>query len=415
MAEVLAHRYVEVDVDEITPHPQNPRRGNLEVIAESIETNGFFGAIVVHEATKHILVGNHRWQAAKDAGLRSLPALVVDCDEATATRILLADNRTAEFATWAHDDLIALLQDLAGTDGGLIGSGFDDAELARLVSFWARPGDPDEVPEPPAVARTKPGDLWILGGHRLLCGDSTSADDLARLMAGETARLLATDPPYLVDYDGSNHPQAVANKSMTKNKQWDSYKDPSNDDFFGRFLAACLPHVAHDAPIYQWHADARRTLVEIAWIEHGLFVHQCVIWAKNNPILTRSHFMWQTESCLYGWRKGHQPPKGRRPPVNAPNLWTIDGIGHANSRHPTEKPVKLFTDPLTWHLRQGDIALEPFSGSGTQIAAAEVTGRRCFAMEQQPVYVDVACLRWQQLTGERPVLERTGKAVDFAR
>lgn len=412
-AAVIPHEYAVLRVDQVQPHPRNPRRGDLEAIGDSIARNGFFGAILVHKPTGHILVGNHRWQAAKAAGITELPALVVDCDEATAERILLADNRTAETAYWDPRALMELLADMSGLDN-MLGSGFDEADLDRLIKqLGGGDDDDDDDLDPPAVPVSRTGDLWLLGEHRLLCGDSTVADDMARLMNGQQARLMVTDPPYLVDYDGSNHPQSKVNRAAVKDKPWDDYKDPDqSSDFFYDFLHVVLPHLAADAPIYQWHANIRRTQVEDAWRRNGLLMHQMVLWIKSRPVLTRSDFMWQTEPCLYGWQTGHRPATRRRPPASSPNVWQLDQK-QANNDHPTEKPIRLYTDPYTWHLRAREIAVEPFSGSGTGIAAAQQTGRRCYAMEREPQYVDVACRRWQRLSGAKPVLERTGEPHDF--
>lgn len=203
-------------------------------------------------------------------------------------------------------------------------------------------------------------------------------------------------------------------------------------DVYTDFLALALEHLAPTAPVYQWHAARRQLLVDEAWQANGLLWHQTLIWFKTRATLTRSDFMWQYEPCAYGWREGKRPRVDRRPPNSAPNVWEAASGGVA-AEHPTIKPVKLYTDPYTWHLRAGEWAYEPFSGSGTAIAAAEttvdddddearldvdvephadtigaaiaaaeVTHRRCAAMEQSPTFVDVACARWEQLTGRTP-------------
>lgn len=146
---------------------------------------------------------------------------------------------------------------------------------------------------------------------------------------------------------------------------------------------------------------------------NGLFWHQTLNWVKPQGVLTRSDFLWRSEPAAYGWRESHRPPRERRPPPSTTNVWELPNL-RINLEHPTIKPVQLYTDPYTWHLRAGEWAFEPFSGSGTAIAAAEVTGRRCAAIEKEPSYVDVACARWQKLTGNLPVLEATGETVDFA-
>ena len=411
----IAQRYEPTfPIDELVEHPDNPRRGDEEAIEASMAAHGFYGAVLVQASTRRIIAGNHRTRVARRRGDTHLPVLLVDVDDDQARRLLLVDNRTNDDAGYDERELARLLEDLAALDDGLAGTGYDAADLAKLLDRWATPGDPDAIPEPPATPRSQPGDLWILGGHRLLCGDSTNGDDVARLLDGITPLAMVTDPPYLVDYTGQNHPQSKVNNAVIKDKEWDTYRDPDQaSDLFGRFLAEALKRLAAEAPVYQWHADLRRTLVADAWRANGLLWHQTLLWVKNRPVLTRSDFMWQSEPCAYGWREGDRPPTRRRPPSNATNVWHLANAS-ANVEHPTIKPVQLYTDPYTWHLRTGEWAYEPFSGSGTAIAAAEVTGRRCAAMELEPAYVDVACARWQQLTGRLPMLERTGEPIDFA-
>jgi DNA modification methylase len=276
--------------------------------------------------------------------------------------------------------------------------------------------DPDDVPEPPAEPISKLGDLWLLGEHRLLCGSSTKAEDVARLMNGERAVMMATDPPYLVDYTADNHPSSAerhkAGKDKTANKNWDAYKDPETSvAFFANFIRVAREQALVENPaIYQWHASRRQALVEEAWTANGLLWHQQIIWAKSRPILTRSHFMWAHEPAAYGWIEGRPPTL--RPPVSGEcsTVWTIDnradelkGGGDDKVEHPTQKPVAIFERPITYHTRPGSIVYEPFSGSGSQIIAAERLGRRCFAMELAPEFVDVEVARWERFVGKKAV------------
>lgn len=403
---LIDQNYELVDIDRLTEHPDNPRTGDVDTIAESINTNGFYGALIVQRSSGHVLAGNHRLRAAKATGIEALPVIYVDVDDEGARRILLVDNRAAELASWDERKLLGVLEGLDGLEG----TGFDESELAKMLRRWRTDGDPEAIPEPPAVAHSQPGDLWLLGEHRLLCGDCTNASDVTTLMGGERARLMATDPPYLVNYDGGNHPQSKANRAMTKDLRWDDYVDGGNE-LYEQFIAVALDHaIEDDSAIYQWYASARTDVVLATWAKHGLLAHQQLAWVKSRPVLTRSDFMWQMEPCQYGWLK--RPTKARRPSPNATNVWQLDQKS-ANNDHPTEKPLQLFTDPYTWHLRAGEIGYEPFSGSGTAIAAAQVTGRRCFAMEIAPQYVDVACRRWQSITGAKPVHAGSGEPRDF--
>lgn len=401
-------------IDQLVEHPDNPRRGDEGAIEESMAAHGFYGAVLAQSSTRRIIAGNHRCRVAARRGEATVPVLWLDVDDDRARRLLLVDNRTSDDATYDDRELARLLEDLAALDDGLIGTGYDPADLAKLLDRWDTDVDPDAVPEPPVSPRSERGDLWVLGSHRLLCGDSTDADDVARLLDGITPKVMVTDPPYLVDYTGMDHP---GGSRHNKAGGWDSYREHAiESDLYGQFLGLALVHLDPAAAIYQWHAAARQNLVDAAWSEHGVLWHQFLYWVKPRGVLTHADFMWATEPCAYGWREGHRPAKQRRPPVSTMNVWTMstrDVDRDTNVEHPTIKPVQLFTDPYTWHLRADEWAYEPFSGSGTAIAAAEVTGRRCAAMELEPTYVDVACARWQQITGRLPVLERTGESVSF--
>lgn len=385
---------------------------NLEAIKGSLARFGQQKPIVV-DRKGVIRAGNGTYSAAKALGWPEIDVVVTELDDLEALAFGIADNRTAELAGWDEATLATLLEGLRAEDA-LAGVGFSDGEIDDLLASLhadlglgenADPG-PEEPPENPV---TRLGDLWILGGHRLLCGDSTKPDALARLMVGETAALLATDPPYLVDYTAGNHPPSSYNRPETANKDWDAYKDPQTGvAFFVAFLKACLAHTRPDAAVYQWHATRRQGLVEEAWKQNGLLVHQTIIWAKARAVLTRSMYMWRHEPCFFGWREGKMPPKERRPPHNETTVWEIDQAGEDRPDHPTPKPLEIFRRPLQYHTRPGEIALEPFSGSGSQIVAAEQLKRRCFAMELSPAFVDVAVRRWEKATGKAAVLEEGG-------
>ncbi|MFT7487309.1 MAG: DNA modification methylase [Candidatus Paceibacteria bacterium] len=200
---------------------------------------------------------------------------------------------------------------------------------------------------------------------------------------------------------------------VEEGKHWDDYEgDESGLAFFSTFLEVALRHCIERVPVYQWHAHKRQALVERAWEERGLLMHQQIIWAKARGTLGRSHFMWSHEPCFYGWMKGSMPESDRRPPANETTTWEIDQAGELSEDHPTQKPVGIFARPIDWHTRAGELVLEPFSGSGTQIIAAEETSRRCRAMEESPAYVDVAVVRWQRATGNLAVLEGTAQTFE---
>lgn len=402
-------------IDELVEHPDNPRRGDEEAIEASMEAHGFYGAVLVQSSTRRIIAGNHRTRVARRRGDATIPVLMLDVDDDRARRILLVDNRTNDTATYDGVELTRLLAELAAGDDGLAGTGFDVTDLADLLKHWGPAGDPDEIPAAPVTPRTALGDLWVLGRHRLLCGDCTNQADVDRVLNGIKPRLMVTDPPYLVDYDGGNHPASWGNTVKGREKHWDDYIEHDPDgDLYRDFLALAVPHLAADAPSYQWFADRRWAQVKHAWNHSAMLWHQTLIWVKHPPALVRLDFMQATEMCAFGWVQGHRPKIVRRAPINARNYWELSArAGRDLDEHPTAKPVQLYTDPYTWHLRAGEWAYEPFSGSGTAIAAGEVTGRRVAAVELSPRFVDVACARWQQLSGELPILERTGEAHDF--
>ncbi len=370
----------------------------MDAIEASLQRFGQAEPLVVHKQTGRVIGGNGRLVAMRKLGWAECDVVEVGVDPIEATALGIALNRTAELAVWDEPALASLLEGLRAEDA-LAGVGFTDQDIDELLAeLQAEVGNelddpgPEEPPEDP-VSRT--GDLWILGDHRLLCGDSTNQDDMARLMREAQAALLATDPPYLVDYQGEG---------------WDGFEgDYEAVAFYRGFLQGCLAHCREDAAVLQWHAHRRQSLVQRAWEETGLLVHQQIIWAKAHGTLGRSHYMWAHEPAFYGWRQGNMPAKARRPEPSCTTVWQVDQVGQQTEDHPTQKPVELFARPIQYHTLRGDVCLEPFSGSGTQIIAAEGLGRTCYAMEKSPGYVDVAVRRWEQATGGEAKLESTGE------
>lgn len=291
-----------IPMDAVKPFPKNPRRGDVEFIKWSLSEKNQYRPIVVNrrEGARYgdgtIIAGNHTCLAARELGWTEIAATFVDVDDDTARDIALIDNASADRAYNDPELLAALLKEAPDPES----AGYSEEFLGDLLAGLPRDEvegetDPDAIPDPPAESVSKLGDLWLLGEHRVLCGDATIADDVKRLMNGEVATLMATDPPYLVDYDGSNHPGHTPDWSKSRERLWDAYKDQAASvDFYRSFLAVAMEHaIEESAAIYQWHADLRRQLVIAAWEENGLLAHQTIIWAKSNPVLTRSHFMWQ--------------------------------------------------------------------------------------------------------------------------
>ena len=378
-------------------HPPEQRSA---LVAE-LDRVGWVQSVIVNRTTGHLVDGHLRVAVAAERGEASIPVVYVELSPEEEARVLVA---------------LDPLGSMAGTNDALLQDLLDQVDLENraleqhLVSFMTsgrrgatEPDDVPETPEGPAVY-VQPGDVWLLCGHRIMCGDSTKPEDVARLMAGERASLMATDPPYLVNYQGGNHPGDGPVKAATKDKHWDDYTDPTNGtQFYVDFINVAKPHLEPNVAVYQWYADVRRMMTQEAWIETGILMHQTLIWVKSRGVLTRSDFMWQHEPCLYGWFQGQRPPKDRRPPPNSTSVWTIAQAGEQDGIHPTQKPVEIFHRPIEWHTKPGEVCYEPFSGSGTQIIAAERLGRRCFAMELSPAFVQVAIERWQAFTGREAV------------
>jgi DNA modification methylase len=387
--------------DRLVPYANNPRKRSssaVDKVAASIKEFGWKQPIVV-DADDVVVVGHTRLLAAQKLGLANVPVVVAaDLTPAQVKAYRLADNRVADEAQWDEEMLAIELDGLKAVEADIdiATSGFDAKEITHISpSEYA---EEKEIPEPPAEPVTKPGDLWLLGKHRLLCGDSTDAAQVQRLMGGERAALVATDPPYLVDYNGGNHPQSWAKGPMKgqrrkmdrgeATKEWDTYVDHDQATTFYRdFLAVAVAHALTERPaIYQWFGMMRVAVVLEAWRASGLLPHQVIIWHKSRNVLTRCDFMWNYEPCLYGWVEGMRPDAGMRPPADAKAVWEVASAIEDNpgSIHPTIKPVELIRRPIEWHTLPGELIYEPFCGSGTAIVAAEQTKRRCSPVELAP-------------------------------
>jgi DNA modification methylase len=393
------------------PYADNPRLcppSAIEKVAASLRAYGFRQPIVV-DTEGVIIVGHTRLLAAKQLGLAEVPVHVADLSAEQARAYRLADNRTNEETSWNAELLGAEIAALAEIDYDLGLLGFNDDELSEIL----KPPtlgltDPDLIPEPPEEPIAKPGDLWALGDHRLLCGDATKAGDVERLMNGRRAALMVTDPPYLVGYTGGTHPATAANggkKGEDPDKHWDSYIDhESSVAFYADFLRIASGHALElHAAIYQFFAIMRARVLFEAWAAAGLLAHQVLIWKKSRAVLTYSAYLWNYEPFVYGWQAGHQPR--RRPPADVPAVWEISSAieDGASGLHPTQKAVELYRRPILYHTKAGEALFEPFCGSGTALIAAESAGRCCYALELSPVFCDVAITRWMNFSGRAAV------------
>ncbi|VTR92494.1 adenine methyltransferase : ParB-like partition protein OS=Sutterella wadsworthensis 2_1_59BFAA GN=HMPREF9465_00225 PE=4 SV=1: ParBc: N6_N4_Mtase [Gemmata massiliana] len=379
-------------IGSIRPYENNPRSNDTAVTAvvASIRAFGFRQPVVVDESDV-IIVGHTRYKAALQLGLTEVPVHVargLTPEQARAYR--LADNQTATLATWDDDRLAQELVALQGADYDVSLTGFPEDELLRLLTAPpAEPaGDPDDVPEPPADPATRPGDLWLLGRHRLLCGDATKLEDLARLLPDGPADTLLTDPPYNVAYSGKTADAlTIANDDMTA----EQYRT-----FLASALGTALRHLSPGGAFYVWHADLAGLDVRLACASAGLAVRQCLVWVKSALVLGRQDYQWRHEPCLYGWADG------------APHTWLSDRAQTTvlefdkpakNADHPTPKPVALFEYLINNSCPKSGVVLDPFAGSGTTLVAAEQTGRTAALVELDPRYCDVIVSRFESVTG----------------
>lgn len=387
-------------ISELKPYSGNPRvnEGAVAAVVASIKEFGFRQPIVV-DPDMVIVVGHTRYKAAMQLGLAIVPVHIArDLTPAQLKAYRIADNQTATIAEWDLDLLPLELDELEAFDFDLNLLGFDADELAKIRGTEEQPGEcgRDEVPEAPAEAITQLGDLWLLGEHRLLCGDSTNPADVLRLMDGQKAALTATDPPYLVDYTGE--------RPNDSGKDWTaSYREidiTDADTFFRALFTNVLAVLSPHSAIYCWHAHKRQALIARVWEDLSILDHQQIVWVKPTPVFGRVFWHFRHEPCMMGWVQGSQPTHDGDQSFNS--VWEIDWEGKSRivgNEHPTQKPVEIFARPIRKHTKIGDICFEPFSGSGSQLIAAEQLKRRCYAMEISPIFVDVAVKRWETFTG----------------
>jgi DNA modification methylase len=402
MSRVINKEIEQVAIDLLKHHPRNANNGDVEAIKKSLAVNGWYGSVVVNTGTKHILAGNHRVMAAKALGWETVPVQWVDVTPEEELRILVVDNRTTRIGQDDTTKITDILAELANTPIGLDGTGYGAADLDALIDELAgmtEPAelltDPDEVPEE-VETRCKPGDLWILGRHRLLCGDSTKADDVARLMDGDVAEMMFTDPPYGVNYEGGHFHSGDVNIKRKREK----LADDDSTAIYTDFLPVALSAV--DGPCYMWFAGSKARDIYNAVYDNGCEVHTLIIWNKTNATYAAMNAQYKPrhEPCLYF------KPKGSTlrwcGSTTEATVWdqARDGI---NEFHPTQKPIALASKAIGNH--DAKTVLEMFGGSGSTLIACEQLGRKCYAMEISPKYCDVIIQRWENATGQKAVLD----------
>lgn len=395
-----------VDINKLIPYVNNARTHNAQQINKlrsSLREFGFINPVII-DRNFNVIAGHGRIMAAKEEGISKVPCVFVDyLTEAQKKAYILADNRMAMDAGWDEELLKVEIEALQAEDFDLSLTGFDEKELAGFfdTSDNAKEDDFDvdtELGKPPV---TKTGDLWMLGNHRLLCGDSTKEESYTLLMNGKKANLVVTDPPYNVNYQGT------AGKIKNDNME--------NDKFY-QFLLDAFTYMekamADDASIYVFHADTEGLNFRKAFSDAGFYLSGTCIWKKQSLVLGRSPYQWQHEPCLFGWKKNgkHQWYSDRKQTT----IWEFDKP-KKNGDHPTMKPVPLIAYPIKNSSLSNCIVLDPFGGSGSTLIACEQTNRICHTIELDEKYCDVIVKRYieQVGTAENVSVVRNGKTICF--
>ena len=404
-------------LDALIPYARNSRThddAQVAQIAASIKEFGFTNPVLV-DATGGIIAGHGRVLAARKLGMADVPCIRLGHLTETQQRAyVIADNKLALNAGWDAQMLALEIKDLEAADFDLTLLGFTPDELAAMEPEEIAPGltDEDAVPEVQAEPISKPGDIWMLGKHRVMCGDSTSIDAVETLMGGGLADQLITDPPYNVAL-GMNETPSEAKKRNRRTDGLTVMNDEMSDDDFRQFLRDAF--VAADAVMksgavfYIWHADSEGYNFRGACKDAGWTVRQCLIWKKSSLVMGRQDYHWRHEPCLYGWKEG------------SGHLWAADrkqttilefDKPSRNGVHPTMKPVDLIEYQVLNNTKGQDVVLDLFGGGGSTLIACEKTGRHARLMELDPKYVDVIVRRWQEFTGKQAAHAATGATFD---
>lgn len=391
-------------LEKLVPYARNARThspAQVSEIAGSIRAFGFANPVLVGDDGT-IIAGHGRLAAARQLGMATVPVIVLrGLSEVQRRQLVLADNRIALNAGWDAEMLGLELKDLKALGADLSVLGFDENELARATNGGVGTGLTDEnaVPEAPEVGVTVLGDTWVLGSHRVHCGDATASESVATLFGGASPGLLVSDPPYGVEYDPAWRHRLGVNASKRKGKVL-------NDDRADwRQAWALFPgDVA-----YVWHGALHATTVAESLVASGFTIRAQIIWAKDRLVISRGHYHWMHEPCWYAVRKqGHWAGDRKQT-----TLWTIPSRDQdQDTTHSTQKPVECMRRPILNNSNPGQAVYDPFLGSGTTLIAAETTGRACYGMELNPLYVDIAVRRLEAFVGKKAVLLGDGRTHD---
>jgi len=376
---------------DLLPADYNPRKdlkpgdSEYEKLKRSIEQFGYVEPVIWNKATGRVVGGHQRLKVLMDMGITEVDCVVVDMPEDKEKALNIALNKIS--GEWDKDKLSLLIADLQGVDFDVSLTGFDPAEIDDLFKDSRKVKDDDfdvdaELQKPTI---TKAGDIWQLGRHRLICGDSTKAETYELLMGTTKANLVITDPPYNVNYEGSAG--KIKNDNMA-------------DDAFYNFLLNAYTQMhsamADDASIYVFHADTEGLNFRKAFADAGFYLSGCCIWKKQSLVLGRSPYQWQHEPCLYGWKKNgkHQWYTGRKETT----IWEFDKP-KKNGDHPTMKPIPLLAYPIENSSLSNSVVLDPFGGSGSTLIACEQTDRICYTIELDEKFCDVIVKRYMEQVG----------------
>jgi DNA modification methylase len=397
-------------IKDVIPYANNPRINDdaVDKVVGSIKEFGFRNPLIL-DSSGVIIAGHTRLKAAIILGMSEVPCIMAeDLAPEKVKALRITDNKTAEYSKWDFEALAAELDDLQKVGYDLNLTAFAQDELDSILDSLepeksAEDDGFDEEINPEEVPFTHSGDIWLMNGHRVMCGDSTKADDVSTLMDGQRADMAVTDPPYNVAYEGK-----TADKKTIQN-------DNMNEEDFYNFLLSAhknmYANLKDGAALYVFHADSEGLNFRRAFVESGFKLTQCCIWVKNSMILGRQDYQWQHEPVLYGWKPtaAHRWHGDRCQTT----IWHFDKP-QRSAEHPTMKPIPLIAYPIQNSSKKNDLVLDLFGGSGSSLIACEQTGRKCFSMEIDPLYCDVIVRRYIKAENENKIqLIRDGTVTEF--